>query len=88
MYQMVTGETPDKVKPSGQLDPPAPYDHPNVASHVSKFLPPDEPMLAAVQLPRAHAGKQTSIGKGGNARIFGAGHMILIFLFQDPKRRD
>ena len=29
MYQMVTGETPDKVAPSGQLDPPSPADHPN-----------------------------------------------------------
>ena len=82
MYQMVTGETPDKVKPSGQLDPPAPYDHPNVASHVSKFLPPDEPMLAAVQLPRPMQ-ESNIIGKGGNAGFLGRAYDPY-FLFQDP----
>ena len=82
MYQMVTGETPDKVKPSGQLDPPAPYDHPNVASHVSKFLPPDVPMLAAVQLPRPMQ-ESNIIGKGGSAGFLGRAYDPY-FLFQDP----
>ena len=72
----------DKVKPSGQLDPPAPYDHPNVASHVSKFLPPDEPMLAAVQLPRPMQ-ESNIIGKGGNAGFLGRAYDPY-FLFQDP----
>src|SRR5437660_9389100 len=45
MYQMLTGYTPDKVAPSGQLDPPAPNDFPNVGSHVAKLKPPDVPML-------------------------------------------
>ena len=40
MYQMVTGETPDKVAPSGQLDPPSPADHPNAAAHISNYRPP------------------------------------------------
>ena len=55
MYQMVTGETPDKVAPSGQLDPPSPADHPNAAAHIANYKPPDEPMLAAVQLPTSDA---------------------------------
>src|SRR4029078_9539365 len=29
MYQMLTGYTPDKVSPSGQLEPPSPRDFPN-----------------------------------------------------------
>ena len=82
MYQMVTGETPDKVKPSGQLDPPSPADHPNVASHVSKFLPPDVAMLAAVQLPRPMQ-ESNIIGKGGNAGFLGRAYDPY-FLFQDP----
>lgn len=84
MYQMVTGETPDKVKPSGQLDPPAPYDHPNVAAHVSKMRPPDVPMLAAVQLPRPMQ-ESSTIGKGGNAGFLGRAYDPY-FLFQDPNK--
>src|SRR5579884_2373063 len=33
MYQMLTGYTPDKVSPSGQLEPPSPADYPNVGSN-------------------------------------------------------
>ncbi|CAN0505732.1 unnamed protein product, partial [Phaeothamnion confervicola] len=36
MYQMLTGYTPDKVSPSGQLEPPSPADYPNVGSNVTK----------------------------------------------------
>src|SRR5687767_13038599 len=43
MYQMLTGETPDKVSPSGQLEPPSPADFPNAGSHISKLKPPDVP---------------------------------------------
>ena len=82
MYQMVTGETPDKVAPSGQLDPPSPADHPNVASHVANYRPPDEPMLAAVQLPRPMQ-ESNIIGKGGNAGFLGRAYDPY-FLFQDP----
>ena len=41
MYQMLTGYTPDKVSPTGQLDPPSPADYPNVGSNVIKLRPPD-----------------------------------------------
>src|SRR5438309_1033880 len=52
MYQMLTGEQADKVSPSGQLEPPNPADYPNMGSHISKFMPPDVPMLPFVMLPR------------------------------------
>ena len=52
IYQMLTGETPDKVSPSGQLEPPSPNDHPNCGAYISKFVPPEVPMFGAVQLPR------------------------------------
>src|SRR3954470_14008657 len=52
IYQMVTGYTPDKVSPSGQLDPPMPSDYPHAGSHVGKMKPPDAPMLPFVMLPR------------------------------------
>src|SRR5437867_9377422 len=48
MYQMLTGETPDKVSPSGQLEPPSPADYPNAGSHISKLKPLDVPMLPFV----------------------------------------
>ena len=84
MYQMVTGETPDKVAPSGQLDPPSPADHPNAAAHIAKFKPPEEPMLAAVQLPRPMQ-ESNIIGKGGNAGFLGRAYDPY-FLFQDPNK--
>ena len=82
MYQMVTGSTPDEVSPSGQLDPPSPKDHPNIASHVSNFRPSDVPMLSAVQLPRPMQ-ESGIIGKGGNAGFLGRAYDPY-FLFQDP----
>ncbi len=84
MYQMVTGSTPDEVAPSGQLDPPAPHDHPNVAAHVSNFRPSDEPMLSAVQLPRPMQ-ESNIVGKGGNAGFLGRAYDPY-FLFQDPNQ--
>lgn len=82
MYQMLTGETPDKVAPSGQLDPPTPADHPNVAAHVSKLKPLDQPMLSAVQLPRPLQ-ESNIIGKGGTAGFLGRAYDPY-YLFQDP----
>jgi hypothetical protein len=79
---MVTGSTPDEVSPSGQLDPPSPKDHPNIASHVSNFRPSDVPMLSAVQLPRPMQ-ESGIIGKGGNAGFLGRAYDPY-FLFQDP----
>ena len=84
MYQMVTGSTPDKVAPSGQLDPPSPKDHPNVASHIAKFLPPDVPMLASVQLPRPMQ-ESNIIGKGGTGGFLGRAYDPYFF-FQDPNK--
>src|SRR5437764_11046500 len=52
LYQMVTGFTPDKVAPSGQLDPPSPSDYPHAGSQVAKMHPPEVPMLPFVMLPR------------------------------------
>jgi uncharacterized protein (DUF1501 family) len=84
MYQMVTGETPDKVAPSGQLDPPSPADHPNLAAHVAKLRPPEVPMLAGVQLPRPMQ-ESNIIGKGGNAGFLGRAYDPYFF-FQDPNQ--
>src|SRR5436190_5503332 len=70
MYQMLTGYTPDKVAPSGQLDPPSPNDFPNVGSHVAKMKPPDVPMLPFVMLPRPLQ-ESNVIGKAGTAGFLG-----------------
>src|SRR5688572_6056563 len=37
IYQMLTGYPPDKVSPSGQLEPPNAADFPTAGSHVSKL---------------------------------------------------
>ncbi len=84
MYQMLTGETPDKVAPSGQLDPPGPNDHPNVASYINKFKPADGSMLNAVQLPRPMQ-ESNIIGKGGTAGHLGRAYDPYYF-FQDPNQ--
>src|SRR5262245_61365193 len=34
IYQMMTGYTPDRVSPSGQLEPPAPNDYPHAGSQI------------------------------------------------------
>src|SRR5208282_1704447 len=43
---------PDRVSPSGQLEPPSPADFPTAGSHVSKLKPPAEAVLPFVELPR------------------------------------
>jgi hypothetical protein len=70
MYQMLTGEQADKVSPSGQLEPPAPSDYPNVGSQVSRIRPPQVPMLPFVMLPRPLQ-ESNVIGKAGNAGFLG-----------------
>ncbi len=40
IYQMLTGYPPDRVSPSGQLEPPNGADFPTAGSHVSKLKPP------------------------------------------------
>src|SRR5436190_8685064 len=70
IYQMMTGEQADKVSPSGQLEPPSPADYPNLGSHISKFLPPDVPMLPFVMMPRPLQ-ESNVIGKAGTAGFLG-----------------
>jgi uncharacterized protein (DUF1501 family) len=70
MYQMVTGYTPDKVAPSGQLDPPMPSDFPHAGSQVARLRPPDQPMLPFVMLPRPMQ-ESGVVNKGGTAGFLG-----------------
>lgn len=70
MYQMVTGYTPDKVAPSGQLDPPAPTDFPHAGSQLARLKPPSEPMLPFVMLPRPMQ-ESGVVNKGGTAGFLG-----------------
>jgi hypothetical protein len=85
MYQMLTGYTPDKVSPSGQLEPPSPSDYPNVGSNVIKLKPSNEPMLPFVTLPRPLQ-ESNVIGKAGNAGFLGKAYDPY-FLFQDPNEK-
>jgi hypothetical protein len=84
MYQMLTGETPDKVSPSGQLEPPSPADFPNAGSHISKMKPPDVPMLPFVMLPRPLQ-ESNVIGKAGTAGFLGRAYDPYYF-YQDPNK--
>src|SRR5690349_1941645 len=56
IYQMMTGYTPDKVSPSGQLEPPNRSDYPCIGSEVSRIMPggkdTKDAMLPFVMLPR------------------------------------
>jgi hypothetical protein len=70
IYQMLTGEQADKVSPSGQLEPPAPSDYPNIGSQVARIKPPDVPMLPFVMLPRPLQ-ESNVIGKAGTAGFLG-----------------
>jgi uncharacterized protein DUF1501 len=84
MYQMLTGETPDKVSPSGQLEPPSPADFPNAGSHISKLKPPDSPMLPFVMMPRPLQ-ESNVIGKAGTAGFLGRAYDPYYF-YQDPNK--
>lgn len=70
IYQMLTGYEPTKVSPSGQLEPPSPADFPTAGSHISKYLPMEEPVLPFVELPRPLQ-ESNVIGKGGAAGFLG-----------------
>ncbi|HZN60176.1 MAG TPA: DUF1501 domain-containing protein [Planctomycetota bacterium] len=85
MYQMLTGYTPDKVSPSGQLEPPAPNDFPTAGSHVAKMRPPEVAMLPFVMLPRPLQ-ESNVIGKGGSAGFLGKAYDPY-YLFQDPNQK-
>jgi hypothetical protein len=84
IYQMMTGYTPDKVSPSGQLEPPAPSDFPHMGCQISKLKPLDIPMLPFVMLPRPLQ-ESNVIGKGGTAGFLGAAFDPYYF-YQDPAK--
>jgi Protein of unknown function (DUF1501) len=85
IYQMLTGYTPDKVSPSGQLEPPAPNDFPTAGSQITKILPSKSKMLPFVMMPRPL--QESNIkGKGGTAGFYGAAYDPY-FLYQDPNAK-
>src|SRR5437764_3535727 len=84
IYQMLTGYPPDKVSPSGQLEPPSPADFPTAGSHISKLRPPTEPVLPFVELPRPLQ-ESGVIGKGGAAGFLGKAYDPYR-LYQDPAK--
>ena len=84
IYQIMTGYTPDRVSPSGQLEPPAANDFPHFGCQVSRLKPPETPMLPFVLLPRPLQ-ESNVIGKGGTAGFLGAAHDPYFF-YQDPNK--
>ena len=84
MYQMMTGWAPDKVSPSGQLEPPSPRDFPHMGCQICRMLPPDGPMLPFVEMPRPLQ-ESNVIGKGGAAGFLGKAHDPYR-LYQDPNK--
>lgn len=84
IYQMLTGYPPDRVSPSGQLEPPSPADFPTAGSHISKMLPLKEPVLPFVELPRPLQ-ESGIIGKGGAAGFLGKAYDPYR-LYQDPNK--
>ena len=84
IYQMTTGYPPDKVSPSGQLEPPSPRDFPHMGCHISKMKPPDGPMLPFVEMPRPLQ-ESNVIGKGGAAGFLGKAYDPYR-LYQDPNK--
>ena len=85
IYQMMTGYTPDKVSPSGQLEPPNRSDYPCIGSQIARVKPPEGPMLPFVMLPRPLQ-ESNVIGKGGTAGFLGAANDPY-YLFQDPNTK-
>src|SRR5687767_7007478 len=84
IYQMMTGYTPDRVSPSGQLEPPSPSDFPHAGSQISRLKPPETPMLPFVMLPRPLQ-ESNVVGKGGTAGFLGAAFDPYYF-YQDPAK--
>ena len=85
IYQMLTGYTPDKVSPSGQLEPPSPYDYPHFGSNMVRLRPNDTPMLPFVMLPSPL--KESDVtGKGGTGGFLGPAFDPYYF-FQDPNQK-
>src|SRR5687768_973624 len=84
IYQMMTGYTPDRVSPSGQLEPPSPSDFPHFGCQVSRLRPPETPLLPFVLLPRP-VQESNVICKGCTAGFLGAAHDPYYF-YQDPAK--
>jgi hypothetical protein len=84
IYQMMTGYPPDKVSPSGQLEPPSPRDFPHMGCQISKLKPLDGPMLPFVEMPRPLQESRV-IGKGGAAGFLGKA-FDPYRLYQDPNK--
>ena len=84
IYQMLTSYPPDKVSPSGQLEPPSPIDFPTAGSWISKKKPPTEAVLPFVEMPRPLQ-ESSVIGKGGAARFIGKA-FDPYRLYQDPNK--
>jgi hypothetical protein len=84
IYQMMTGWAPDKVSPSGQLEPPSPRDFPHMGCQISKMRPPEGPMLPFVEMPRPLQ-ESNVIGKGGAAGFLGKA-WDPYRLYQDPNK--
>src|ERR1700682_3317193 len=84
IYQMLTGYPPDRVSPSGQLEPPNGQDFPTAGSHVSKLKPPTDAVLPFVELPRPLQ-ESGVIGKGGAAGFLGKAYDPYR-LYQDPAK--
>src|SRR6266481_3228668 len=84
IYQMMTGYTPDRVSPSGQLEPPAPNDFPHAGCQIARLKPPPDPVLPFVLLPRPLQDSNV-IGKGGTAGFLGAAYDPYYF-YQDPNK--
>ncbi len=84
IYQMMTGWAPDKVSPSGQLEPPSPRDFPHMGCQIAKMLPPEGPMLPFVEMPRPLQ-ESNVIGKGGAAGFLGKA-FDPYRLYQDPNK--
>ena len=83
-YQMMTGYTPDRVSPSGQLEPPAPNDFPHAGCQIARLRPPEVSMLPFVILPRPTQ-ESNVIGKGSSAGFLGAAYDPYYF-YQDPNK--
>jgi hypothetical protein len=83
-YQMMTGYTPDRVSPSGQLEPPSPNDYPHAGCQIARIKPPTEAMLPFVILPRPTQ-ESNVIGKGSTAGFLGAAYDPYQF-YQDPNK--
>lgn len=84
IYQMMTGYTPDRVSPSGQLEPPAPNDFPHAGAQIARLKPPTAPMLPFVMLPRPLQ-ESNVVGKGGTAGFLGPAFDPYYF-YQDPNK--